>query len=93
LIAHANSEKSSHKFMRIYEDGPETVSYDGHAEMILCDRVSIKKNDTVHVVRFLKCGKATMAKPCKFCQRYLYNHGVRTVRYTDWQGQWQKLKL
>ena len=79
--------------MRIYEDGIDTVSYDGHAEMILCDRVNFKKSDTVHVVRFLKDGTPTMAKPCKYCQRYLYKSGVRTVRYTDWQGQWKKLKL
>ena len=93
LIAHANGEKSSRKFKRIYESGPETVSYDGHAEMILCDRVNLRANDTVHVVRFLKDGTATMAKPCKYCQRYLYNHGVKTVKYTDWKGQWKKLKL
>ena len=79
--------------MRTYEDGPESVCYEGHAEMILCDRRLLKKNDVVHVVRFLKDGTPTMAKPCKYCQRYLYNNGVKRVRYTDWNGQWKKLKL
>jgi hypothetical protein len=79
--------------MRFYDEGIETRCYTGHAEMILCDRINFKRSDTVYVVRFLSDGTQTMAKPCRFCQRYLYNSGIRRVRYTDWKGSWKKMNL
>lgn len=79
--------------MRFYDDGLITRCYSGHAEMILCDRTAFKRSDTVYVVRFLSDGTPTMAKPCRFCQRYLYNNGISRVKYTDWKGMWKKLNL
>lgn len=93
IIAAANQEKSSPKFVRFYEKGYASVSYMGHAEMILCDKVRNIKGKVVYVARFLRDGTPTMAKPCKFCQKHLYNHGVRRVRYTDWQGIWRKMTI
>ncbi len=61
--------------------------------MILCDRVKFKKGEIVYVVRFLKDGTPTMAKPCRFCQKTLYENGVTRVRYTDWNGKWVKMAL
>jgi len=69
------------------------VAYSGHAEMILCDRVKFKKSDIVYVARFLRDGTPTMARPCRFCQKHLYENGITRVRYTDWNGQWRKMIL
>ena len=52
-----------------------------------------RKGDTIEVLRFNKAGKATMAKPCKHCQRALIKAGVTKIRYTDWFGNFQTLKL
>jgi hypothetical protein len=61
--------------------------------MILCDRVKFKKGETVYVARFLRDGTATMARPCRFCQKELYKNGITRVRYTDWSGKWSKMTL
>ena len=61
--------------------------------MILCDKIKFKKNETVYVSRFLSDGTATMARPCSFCQKCLYESGIKRVRYTDWTGKWQKMIL
>ena len=61
--------------------------------MILCDKVKNIENKVVHVARFLRDGTVTMAKPCYFCQKYLRSNGVTSVKYTDWDGQWQKMKI
>ena len=79
--------------MRYYESGLSTLCYSGHAEMILCDKAQFKRKEVVHVVRFLFDGTPTMAKPCRFCQRHLYEKGIRRVRYTDWDGEWKKMNL
>ena len=93
IIATSNCSKSSPKFLRYYEKGHETLAYSGHAEMILADRVKFKKGDIVYVARFLRDGTATMARPCRFCQKHLYDAGITRVRYTDWSGKWRKMTL
>jgi hypothetical protein len=45
------------------------------------------------VVRFFKDGTPTMAKPCIHCQNFLRMKGVETVRYTNWDGQWEEMRL
>ena len=93
ITAAANQEKSSPRYYRNYQSPTANVSYVGHAEMILCDKVSNIQRKTVYVTRFLSDGTATMARPCRFCQRHLYFQGVRNVRYTDWDGNWQKMRI
>lgn len=61
--------------------------------MILCDKVRDIKGEVVHVARFLRDGTPTMARPCRFCQKFLYTAGVTRVRYTDWNGKWHKMKI
>jgi len=51
----------------------------------------ICESDVLHVMRFTKTGKISMAKPCIYCQEYLRQKGIRKVRYTDWAGNWQKM--
>ena len=49
--------------------------------------------DEIHVIRFNKNGEVTMAKPCVYCQKFLKEHGVKRVMYTNWVGRWKCMKL
>jgi len=83
-----NSTDCSLKFRR-YRDG--IMECRVHAEMAVLRWT--KPGDVVHVMRFLKDGTVTMAMPCKFCQYFMRFHGIRKVRYTNWEGQWETMKL
>lgn len=86
-----NSNRKSARFRRKYRDG--TFGYHLHAEMDLIRQYPEGTIRTVNVIRFKKDGTITMAKPCDHCQRFLKEHGVRKVRYTNWQGEWEVMKL
>lgn len=86
-----NSERCSKKFMRRYRDG--TVRYHLHAEMDLLIKMGSQIADEIYVIRFRKNGEISMAKPCKYCQKYLRRYGVKRVRYTNWEGQWERMTL
>jgi deoxycytidylate deaminase len=86
-----NSDRNSAKFKRRYQDG--TYGYHLHAEMDLirqCPEGSIR---TIRVVRFRKNGNKTMSMPCRYCQRFLREHGVVRVHYTNWEGEWEVMRL
>ena len=86
-----NSNRKSTKFRRKYRDG--TFGYHLHAEMDLIRRREEGTLRIIHVIRFKKDGSVTMAMPCKHCQKFLKKHGVRKVHYTNWQGEWEVMKL
>jgi tRNA(Arg) A34 adenosine deaminase TadA len=86
-----NSYRCSTKFARRYEDG--VVGYHLHAEMALLKKIEGLGLKTVNVARFNSLGELTMAKPCKYCQSFLKNSGIRKVRYSNWDGNWEVLKL
>ena len=94
FIATANCQKSSPRFVRRFKKGKCNIAYCGHAEMILMDRIGeLRSGEVINVVRFTNRGLATMAKPCTWCQEYMKKHGVRRVRYTNWDGEWEKMRL
>jgi deoxycytidylate deaminase len=86
-----NSERCSAKYKKRYNNSCDT-HHEIHAEVDL-----ILKMDSVprkiKVARFLSSGVATMAKPCVHCQNFLRQRGVKVVRYTNWDGEWEDLKL
>lgn len=84
----ANSFAGSPKFRR-YRFGEER--YHIHAEMAILRWAY--PGEIIHVMRFTKDGEVTMARPCEVCQQFLRNHGIRQVRYTDWNGNWKKMRL
>ena len=85
-----NTSKTHPKFKRKYPDG--TFGSHMHAEMNVL-RFS-QPGDELEVMRFKKCDHSfTMAKPCKLCMQEIIRHGIKKVKYTDWNGQWQELKL
>lgn len=84
-----NSNKGHPKCRRIYKD--RKVGFSQHAEMNVLRFA--RPNDTLIVVRFKKNGEATMAKPCPHCEEHIRKHNIRKVYYTDWNGNFVKLKL
>lgn len=52
-----------------------------------------RKDVKVYSLRFTKSGKWSMAKPCKNCEKYLRENGVKTVFYTDFTGEMNKMRL
>ena len=91
IIFGTNTIRCSAKFGRTHPDG--TKGYHLHAEMDLIRKFKPGEVSEINVVRFLKDGSLTMAMPCKYCQKYLKQYGVKKVRYTDWNGNWKILKI
>jgi len=84
-----NSQKTHPKFRRNKTDGAIVSCL--HAEMSALR--FYQDGDRIEVLRFLKCGSTTMAKPCKECQAFLNRRHIRFVRYTNWEGVWEILDL
>ena len=43
----------------------------------------IKGKAIMYVCRSHSCTGIGIAKPCETCQKFIYNHGIKTVKYTD----------
>jgi hypothetical protein len=86
-----NQYRGTAKFRKRYHNSREFY-YERHAEvdLILKMRVIPEK---IFVMRFLETGKTTMARPCVHCQNFLKHKGVKVVRYTNWEGDWEEMKL
>ena len=83
-----NTDKTHPRFKRQYSDG--TWASHMHAEMNVL-RFALP-GDEVEVMRFSKCGhRFTMAKPCPLCEAELKRSGVKKVKYTNWEGEWEVL--
>jgi deoxycytidylate deaminase len=77
-----NSSKQDLRFVRRVKDG--TLVSCLHAEM---DALRYTVNgDHLEVIRFLKDGSMTMARPCAYCQAHIDKSGVTKVTYTNWEG-------
>ena len=85
-----NTNKTHPRFVRTYADG--TTGSHMHAEMNVLRFA--QPGDEIEVMRFRKCDHdATMAKPCSLCVTYMKTAGIRKVKYTNWSGAWEELKL
>lgn len=84
-----NSYKTDPKFKRTHDNG--VIDYQLHAEMDVLRLY--KPGDEITVLRFLADGSLTMAKPCKHCQQFLIDAGVKRVLFSNWNGEIQELKL
>lgn len=83
--------KNSAKYFRRYKNSRDTF-HEVHAEVDLILKLR-EVPDKIHVVRFFKDGTPTMARPCIHCQNFLKHKGVKVVRYTNWDGEWEELRL
>jgi deoxycytidylate deaminase len=85
-----NTDKTHPRFKRQYEDGSWASHM--HAEMNVLRFA--KPGDELEVLRFRKCNhERTMAKPCHLCEKEIKKSGIKRVKYTNWNGQWEYLEL
>jgi deoxycytidylate deaminase len=84
-----NSSKTHPKFVRVYKNGEE--GHQLHAEMSILRFA--KPGDKMTVMRFDAKGELTMAKPCKHCESFLREAGIKEVTYSDWSGDYQTMVL
>lgn len=85
-----NTSKTHPRFLREYPDGSWAAHM--HAEMNVLRFA--QPGDKIEVLRFKKDDHArTMAKPCSFCLNHMINAGIVQVKYTNWNGTWETLRL
>ena len=85
-----NTDKTHPKFKRQYDDGQWASHM--HAEMNVLRFA--RPGDEIEVIRVTKSGdRFTMAKPCPLCQEAIKKSGIKKVRYTNWDGEWEEYKL
>ncbi len=85
-----NTSKTHPRFRRQYPDG--TWGSHMHAEMNVLRFA--QPGDEIEVIRFKKCDHGfTMAKPCPVCEQELRKAGIKKVRYTNWDGNWEEMSL
>jgi deoxycytidylate deaminase len=84
-----NTFKTHPRFKRVYPDG--TCGSHMHAEMNVLRFA--KPGDTLEVIRFTKTGGRAMARPCEHCMRHIREAGIKKVRYTNSEGEWESMKL
>ena len=65
-----------------------------HAEVAVMGKVprQCRKNVVIRVYRVMAGGSFGMAKPCVWCQAYLFQQGVlsKNVYWTDENGVWRR---
>jgi deoxycytidylate deaminase len=84
-----NSMKTHPRFKRQYEDG--TWGSHMHAEMNVLRFA--RPGDELDVVRYTKCEGLKMAKPCDHCMMHIKKSGIKKVRFTNWEGEWEHITL
>ena len=83
-----NTSKTHPRFKRQYADG--TWGSHMHAEMNVLRFA--KPGDELEVLRFRKWShERTMAKPCSLCLNEIRKVGIKKVRYTNWDGNWEEM--
>jgi len=85
-----NTDKTHPKYKRHYPNGDCQAHM--HAEMNVL-RFS-QPGDTLEVLRFSRNNHSrTMAKPCKLCMHFIRKSGIKKVRYTNWNGEWEEINV
>ncbi len=91
LVCVNTNRRRTAKFRKQYANS-DCFHHEIHAEVALLLRLRTTP-ERISVVRFSKDGRATMAQPCVHCQHFLRCRGVRRVRFTNWQGEWETMRL
>jgi len=63
-----------------------------HAEALSLVRAK-KDGDTIIVVRILKDNSLSMAMPCKKCYKFIKKCGIKTIVFSDWNGEIKSLSI
>ena len=90
-----NSRKSHPLMFRKFKNGQENSCCHAEVSAVLQVPRQCRSLIYLYVVRFLKNGDVTMARPCGLCRRFLQHNNINFNRvfYTDWNwnGQWKRL--
>ena len=85
-----NSMKTHPRYLRKYPDG--TYGAHMHAEMDVLRFA--QPGDELDVIRYRKCDSSwTMAMPCSHCMDHIHTAGIKKVRYTNWDGNWEDVDI
>lgn len=88
-----SSEKTSPKFLRMYDDGRWLATK--HGEMGVLGKLPAGVNPTrVKIFTVRKTGGIlSNSRPCRFCQLMMESFGIlpRNIHYYDWHGNIKKL--
>lgn len=90
LRTNGGFHKSSTRYLYSFELERIEHVCESHAETKVIQNA--KPGDKLVVLRFLKDGSITMAKPCSSCQLKLNQVGLTNVVYTNWEGQFKRLQ-
>jgi len=88
-----NRRKTHPEALRVFPNGNDSSWLHAEIDVVMKVPRDSRASVKLFVVRFLKNGDITMAKPCPMCQDYLNKQGVNlnNVWYTDWCGKWRRL--
>ena len=88
-----NDMRKTHTLMQKY-NRDKTWAPGLHAEVDACIGVPAADIDgaDMYVVRILKDGHLAMAKPCRICQRFILDVGIRRVYYSFSDEGWEELE-
>lgn len=89
-IAYGTNSYKSHPIALYYGAYPHV-----HAELDACLGHGLRNcaGLSLVVVRALKDGSLSMAKPCTSCMRMMKDIGIKMVTYTGWQGETHSLRF
>jgi hypothetical protein len=85
------NRRQTARFRKRYSNS-DCFHHEIHAEVDLIRKLR-EVPHRICVVRFYKDGSLGMARPCVHCQNFLRHRGVREVRYTNWMGRWETMRL
>lgn len=86
------SWKQTAKYKKWYQ-GWKGSCHERHAEVDLILKMGKNVPRKIYVARFKSSGDMTMARPCIHCQNFMRQRGVEVVKYTNWDGEWEELRL
>ena len=88
-----NDMRKTHTIMQKY-NRDKTWAPGLHAEVDACIGVPAAEMDgaDLYVVRILKSGHLAMARPCRICQRFILDVGIRRVYYSFSDEGWEELE-
>ncbi len=89
-----NNNRKSHPLMfQKFANGQESACCHAEASALLKVPKKCRSQVEIYVIRFLRNGNLTCAKPCEMCQDFLKKYNVKNVYYTNWDGKWNKMRL
>ena len=99
-LARTKARHKAHKHAVMVTRGGAIVSFgtnhdEVHAEVAALKQLwpSERRGTKIVSIRLRRSGTLGMAKPCPECQEFMRQNGVKSVMYTNRQGDWETMRL